>query len=239
MKKLDFAQTADTNKKKKRVFYTALGICIVAIGIALYIGISQTVQQIHEDRTIDLNNASSKAVVQEDDYPELEDVDKTQSDVAVESKPEPKEESKPESTVSTAAKPISFAMPLEGETVNAFSNGELVKSETLKEWRTHDGVDLKAEANSPVKAVCDGTVEAITEDPLWGITVTLSHDGGYQSIYCGLKPSVPVKKGAEVKVGDIVGYVGNTAEIEIAEDSHLHFAMKKNDEWIDPMGLIK
>lgn len=101
------------------------------------------------------------------------------------------------------------------------------------------GVDLKAEANSPVKAVCDGTVEAITEDPLWGITVTLSHDGGYQSIYCGLKPSVPVKKGAEVKVGDIVGYVGNTAEIEIAEDSHLHFAMKKNDEWIDPMGLIK
>ena len=48
-----------------------------------------------------------------------------------------------------------------------------------------------------------------------------------------------MKKGAEVKVGDIVGYVGNTAEIEIAEDSHLHFAMKKNDEWIDPMGLIK
>ena len=80
-------------------------------------------------------------------------------------------------------------MPLEGETSNDYSNGELVKSKTLNEWRTHDGIDLKAAANTPVKAVADGTVESITEDAMWGVTVTVSHQNGYESIYCGLKPS--------------------------------------------------
>lgn len=74
---------------------------------------------------------------------------------------------------------------------------------------------------------------------MWGVTVTVSHTNGYDSIYCGLKPSVPVKKGAKVKIGDIVGYVGNTAEIEIAEESHLHLAVKKNDSWIDPMSILQ
>ena len=36
-----------------------------------------------------------------------------------------------------------FVMPLKGKIINPFSNGELVKSETLGYWETHDGVDIK------------------------------------------------------------------------------------------------
>ncbi|WP_159438053.1 M23 family metallopeptidase [Massiliimalia massiliensis] len=241
MKKMQFSQTAEVTKKKRRIFYTALGLCLVAIGIALYIGINQTVQEIHEDRTIDLNNTSSKidVVQNEDDDPQIEDVNKNESDVAVESETSGGNTSSEASKTPVQPKKLSFAMPLEGETSNDYSNGELVKSKTLNEWRTHDGIDLKAAANTPVKAVADGTVESITEDAMWGVTVTVSHQNGYESIYCGLKPSVPVKKGAEVKVGDILGYVGNTAEIEIAEESHLHLGIKKDGSWVDPMSLMK
>lgn len=239
MKKTQFSQAAEAARKKKIIFYTALGICLAAIGIAIYIGISQTVQEINEDRTIDLEDSSSRitAAQEEEDYPQTEEVGQNETDVAVESEPaeaEPQEEP----VQAAQPEPLSFAMPLEGEVLNEYSNSELVKSVTLNEWRTHDGVDLKAAADTPVKAIADGTVEAITEDPMWGITVTISHRDGYQSIYCGLKPNVPVKKGAEINVGEVLGYVGNTAEIEIGEESHLHLAVKQNEEWVDPMSLM-
>ena len=39
-----------------------------------------------------------------------------------------------------------------------FSNGKLVKNATLADWRTHDGVDIRAEVGDKVCAMADGTV---------------------------------------------------------------------------------
>lgn len=250
MKKLQLNKGADTNILKRKGFYIALGLCLVAVGIAVYIGVSGTLDEINEDKTLQIESTAS---VQEDDFgddTDTQDVDNTQSDIPKEELAQSQQQntsSKTESTVSSAsqsgnAKPskaLSFALPLEGETMNAFSGGELVKSKTLNEWRTHDGIDLKAAAGTPVKAISDGTIESIEEDPMWGVCIIISHGDKYESLYCGLKPNVPVKKGAEVKIGDIIGYVGNTAEIEIGEESHLHFAMKQDGSWIDPMSVIK
>jgi murein DD-endopeptidase MepM/ murein hydrolase activator NlpD len=244
MNKLPLNKNAGANTRKKIGFYIALGICLIAVGIAVYIGVSSTVDEINEDKTLDLELTES--TMEEDpllDEDETQDVDQTQSDVPVEESNTVSETESASASVQTSdtqsSKAVSFALPLEGDTLNAFSNGELVKSKTLNEWRTHDGVDLKASAGTPVKAASDGVIESIEEDPMWGVCVTISHGDQYESIYCGLKPNVPVKKGAEVKIGDIIGYVGNTAEIEIAEDSHLHFAIKKDGSWIDPMSLMK
>ncbi|MEG2597022.1 MAG: M23 family metallopeptidase, partial [Oscillospiraceae bacterium] len=56
--------------------------------------------------------------------------------------------------------------------------------------------------------------------------------------YCGLADTVKVKKGQEVKLGDVLGEVGNTSVVETAEDFHLHLSMKKDNKWIDPMTVM-
>ena len=40
--------------------------------------------------------------------------------------------------------------------------------------------------------------------------------------------------GDEVKAGDVIGTLGETNLAEIGENSHLHFAMKKDGKFIDP-----
>lgn len=238
MKKLQFSKSADSNILKSKGFYIALGLCLLAVGVTIYLGVNATVNDLNQDKTLDLPDTSAIGQVDDDLLePDTEEVNNTQNDVPQENtasaeEPKPAEEQKP-------AQPQSFAMPLEGKALNGYSGGELVKSKTLKEWRTHDGIDIQAAAGTPVKAVCDGVVEEIKEDPMWGVCVIISHSNNYQSCYYGLKANVPVKKGASVKVGDMIGHVGNTAEIEIAEESHLHFAMKLDGAWIDPASVIK
>ena len=73
--------------------------------------------------------------------------------------------------VSTPATPESFILPVEGAVTNPYSQGELVKSKTLGEWRTHDGIDLAAADGTPVVSIADGLVEAVREDARWGNTV--------------------------------------------------------------------
>lgn len=129
-------------------------------------------------------------------------------------------------------------MPVNGEILNPFSNGELVKSETLGIWKTHDGVDISAETGTPVKAMNKGEVTEVKNDALWGYSVTIDHGSGIMGYYCNLSSAVAVKEGDEVQAGQVIGAVGDTAEIESAMSSHLHFGIRKNGEWIDPVSFI-
>ena len=129
-------------------------------------------------------------------------------------------------------------MPVNGQVLAPFSGGELVKSETTGVWKTHDGVDLKAERGTPVKAMNRGEVTQVREDPLWGYTVIIDHGSGIMGYYYGLSSAVAVKEGDKVQSGQTIGAVGDTAEIEAAMPSHLHFALKRNGTWIDPIEYI-
>lgn len=226
----------DQNKTKKnnRGFYVALGACVIALGAAVYIGVTGTMDQLTEDKTMELSMPETSSITEQ-----LEDVGKTESDVPMVSEAEAvSEDAQPtEEPVESVPVQVTFARPVDGEILNPYSGGELVKSKTLNEWRTHDGIDIKAVADTPVLAAADGIVEEITEDPMWGTCVTMSHENGYQTFYKGLKTTVNVTVGQQLKLGETIGCVGNTAEIEIAEDSHLHFAVKQNGEWVDPASL--
>lgn len=138
-----------------------------------------------------------------------------------------------------SAKSSPNLMPVNGKILTPYSGGELVKSGTLGIWKTHDGVDIAAEQGTPVKAMNSGEVTQVSEDPLWGYTVMIDHGNGVMSCYYNLSSAVAVSEGDEVEAGQTIGAVGDTAEIEAAEASHLHFAVKYNGEWIDPIGYIK
>ena len=139
----------------------------------------------------------------------------------------------------TQSQSLVYAMPLEGEVVNPFSGGELVKNITLKEWRTHDGADLAAAEGTPVKAIADGTVVELEEDPLWGVCVAVSHSDGAVSYYMGISANVEVSVDDTVTLGQTIGYVGNTAQIEIGQESHLHLGLRSGEEWVDPISYIQ
>ncbi|MDR0984429.1 MAG: M23 family metallopeptidase [Ruminococcus sp.] len=144
----------------------------------------------------------------------------------------------PVNAVPTPAAPINLIMPLAGDVVGEFSNGELVKSSTTGAWQTHNGVDISAQPGDPVKAISGGTVIEVTNDALWGVVVSIDHDGGIISRYCGLNKDLSVAVGEKVKQGAELGTVGTTADIEVNEPSHLHLEVKENGRFIDPVGFI-
>ncbi len=142
------------------------------------------------------------------------------------------------SAVQTEPFPTTMVRPLNGEVLNDFSAGELVKSKTLNVWKTHDGVDIAGAMDEKVKSMTGGTVIKVYEDQMLGACVIIDHGNGFEGYYCNLSKDIPVAEGQSVSAGTVIGAVGNTAQNEISEEPHLHFAIKKNGEWIDPIALI-
>lgn len=134
---------------------------------------------------------------------------------------------------------LKFIKPVEGETVREFAKEKLVYSETLKEWITHNGIDIKAEKKTIVKASEKGIVKSIKNDPRYGITLVIEHEEGYVTVYSNLLTAEFVKEGEKVESGQTIGTVGNTAAFEVSDEPHLHFEMLKDNEYIDPSLYIK
>ncbi len=145
----------------------------------------------------------------------------------------------PHTTKTEPVKDPTFIKPVEGEVVKEFAKDKLLYSNTLKEWVTHTGMDIKADKTTVVKASADGTIKSIKNDPRYGITVVIEHTNGYCSVYSNLLTAEFVKEKESVKQGQTIGTVGNTATFEIADEPHLHFEILKDSEYLDPAIYIK
>jgi murein DD-endopeptidase MepM/ murein hydrolase activator NlpD len=135
-------------------------------------------------------------------------------------------------------KELSFIKPVEGEIIKEFANENLVYSQTLKEWVTHNGIDIEAEKTTIVKSAEDGTVKSIKNDPRYGTTVVIEHTNGYVTVYSNLLTAEFVKEDETVEKGQTIGTVGNTAVFEIADESHLHFEILKDNVYLNPSKYI-
>ena len=144
-----------------------------------------------------------------------------------------------ESQENETKKELSFERPVEGEIVREYAKDSLIYSETLQEWTTHTGIDIKADKTTVVKAAEAGTIKSIKNDPRYGLTIVIEHEDQYQTIYSNLLTSEFVVEGEEVEKGQAIGTVGNTAVFEIADEPHLHFEIWKDSLPVDPTTLIK
>lgn len=142
-------------------------------------------------------------------------------------------------TNTETAKELSFEMPVNGEISREYAKDNLIYSETLKEWVTHMGIDIKAEKTTVVKAAEAGTVKSIKNDPRYGLTIVIEHDNGFQTVYSNLLTSEFVVEGEKVEKGQSIGTVGNTAVFEIADEPHLHFEILKDSIEVDPSIYLK
>ena len=142
-------------------------------------------------------------------------------------------------TKNKVQKDPTFVKPIEGEILKEYAKESLIYSETLKEWTTHLGIDIKAERATVVKSAADGTVKYIKNDPRYGLTIIIEHSNGFETRYCNLLTTEFVSEGEDVKAGQTIGTVGDSSVYEIVDESHLHFEMLKNNESINPSEYIK
>ena len=152
--------------------------------------------------------------------------------------------SKNEETVTTNTEPVKvkdpeFIVPVEGEIMRNFAKDSLVYSETLEEWITHLGIDIKADRTTVVKAAEAGTISSIKNDPRYGLTIVIEHTNGFKSIYSNLLSTEFVTEGEKVEKGQSIGTVGNSASFEIVDEPHLHFEIIKDNVNVDPNIYIK
>ena len=132
-----------------------------------------------------------------------------------------------------------FMKPVQGDIIKEFAKSKLVYSDTLEVWTTHNGIDIKADKTSIVKAAAEGTVKSIKNDPRYGLTIVIEHVNGYETVYSNLLSTEFVVEGEKVKQNQTIGTVGNTATFEIADEPHLHFELIKDNEQLDPTLYIK
>lgn len=225
-------------------FYIALMLCVSIIALSAWMivnnsGEDEEVEQVSVTNTPDLQYEVS-------DW----DIDPMPTEIILPEIPEVAEIFEPAPTEEPVAEVVaqvtpvptqpvdlsrqSYVWPVIGEVKPGYSMDALVYNETMGDWRTHDGVDITAQAGEYVRAASDGTVAEVYEDVLYGTTIIIEHGAGLVSYYANLQAEPVVKAGDEVLAGDVIGAVGDTALCETAQPAHLHFAMSLNSESIDP-----
>ena len=211
--------------------------------------IADLVPNITENTDEQLEQASSKIgkSIQEA-INEIEVKEKTTDDIEIENKKNKnnqneikieKENNVPTNVESQIAKDPEFINPVEGEIIRNYAKDSLIYSETLEEWVTHFGMDIKAERTTVVKAAEAGTIVAIKNDPRYGLTVVIEHVNGFKSVYSNLLTTEFVSEGEKVEKGQSIGTVGNSASFEIVDEPHLHFEIIKDGENVDPNIYLK
>ncbi len=134
---------------------------------------------------------------------------------------------------------IKLLIPVAGEILNECSLDALKKSKTLGDWRTHNGIDIKADMSSAVNAAASGTVVLSEYDTQMGYVVKIEHEGGYETLYSNLASNEMVEAGQKINAGECLGAIGDSAVFEKLEESHLHFELKKDGKYLNPMEYME
>lgn len=95
----------------------------------------------------------------------------------------------------------------------------------------HNGVDIAAPVNAPIRAVADGVVvnaDALAHQDGFGNRVIIKHADGRASLYAHMVSAPPIKVGDRVTKGQIIGKVGGTGKNQHSYGYHLHFTLLDN-----------
>ena len=138
--------------------------------------------------------------------------------------------------VSGDVEELELSLPAQGVVAKGHDATIQVWSETMGDYRVHLGIDIATDANAPVFACADGTVERIWDDALMGRCVAISHGAEVYTFYKNLDSDLAdgIEKGAKVTRGQKLGEVGDTAIAELADEPHVHIEMTVNGLAVDP-----
>ena len=199
--------------------------------------IGKSVNEMENTEKIAVNTSNiekKQTEMKKEEVNQIESKQTTNNEASIDDK-----QSKETETETETEKDPSFIKPVEGEKIKDYSKDNLIYSSTLDEWTTHLGIDFAAQKTDIVKAAADGKIKSIKNDPRYGLTVVIEHENGFESIYSSLLTAEFINVGEEVKQGQTIATVGNTARFEISDETHIHFEIKKDGVNVDPNIYIK
>jgi len=253
---------------EKRGFYIVLLVCIIVIGVTAALVTKTNMEYLsntgmmkgslteenHTEDTDNTDNAASEETVSHDSTNAIIEVVEPNDAQEPANKPsepvnKPAETQKTvehkKTTVSQKSDDASktktidkLLIPLQGDIIVDYAKDRMIYSKTLGDWRTHEGIDIKGTLGAQVKAAADGIVEKVYKDDALGITIIIDHGNSIKTKYSNLSTADMVKENQEVKKGDIISGVGETAAFEIGEEPHLHFEVLKEGKSVDPKTFL-
>ena len=224
---------------REKGYYIVLALCVAAVGVSGYLFVRTASDQsdLASDSTLSVPLTVPDETTGSQGSKDASKSPNTSSSAAAEEAAEDAAGSAEltEDTAETAEPAVSATVrPLSGDTIAVYSMDALAYNETTQDWRTHNGIDIAASLGDSVLAARDGTVSAVYDDDAYGTTVTVDHGDGYVTRYSNLSADPAVEVGQTVKAGDVLGTVGDTATVELAREGHLHFAVSRNSQPVDP-----
>lgn len=132
----------------------------------------------------------------------------------------------------------SYVLPMGDFITKDYSDGTVVYSNTMQDWRVHNGIDFGDNRGQSVLCVADGTVQNVTTDTLWGTVVTIDHGNGVVAKYCGMEKDSTPEIGTQVEKGVVIGKLGEIP-VESKDGPHLHLEITVNGEYVDPLKFLQ
>jgi murein DD-endopeptidase MepM/ murein hydrolase activator NlpD len=118
--------------------------------------------------------------------------------------------------------------PITGRVSSPF--GERENPFDSSETEFHPGIDIAADIGTPVHATTDGTVIVLGDESGYGRFVMVNNGHGIATVFAHLS-GVAVAEGERVRIGEILGYVGNTGR---STGPHLLYEVRINGTPVNP-----
>ncbi len=105
----------------------------------------------------------------------------------------------------------------------------------LKRKKLHTGIDIGVPSGNSIVAAGNGTVLYAGWLGGYGKAVMIDHGGGIVTLYAH-NSSLLVQEGARVTRGKVIAKSGSTG---MSTGPHLHFEVRKNGDYVDPIPWVK
>lgn len=227
------------NNKNLRALFSVICLCIIALGLIVYFSTQST------NNTL-VNEATTVKQTQTTEVQKRVTVKDTTT-----SKAATTEDNSTTAAKTTAAATTEKATMQSGETNTPYKSfykypceetvifgysEELVKNETMGDYRSHTAVDFKCASGAKISAINDGLVLSVKKDNLLGKVVEIDHGGKLVAKYCGLD-TVNVSEGDYVTIGQTLGTLGSVP-FEAGSESHLHFETAIDGKNVNPLDVM-
>ena len=101
--------------------------------------------------------------------------------------------------------------------------------------KMHTGVDWAAPTGTQIYAAGNGVIEKEGWESGYGKFILIRHNNGYETAYGHMSAYAKgTHEGEHVRQGQVIGFVGSTG---LSTGSHLHFEIRINDRFVDPMRI--
>ena len=120
---------------------------------------------------------------------------------------------------------IDFTWPVDGRVISPFGK---------RHGGWHAGMDIKAEAGTPILAAAPGVVISSGQERAYGRIIRIEHDSGFVTVYAHNLENL-VEVGDRVTGGTIIATVGRTGR---ATAPHLHFEVRHEGMVYNPLHLL-